>query len=113
VTKTTRGPRHESKRLIPGSMRTASYVVVGMGNALSLNSLPHGAGRNYSRAAARKAFTAERLREARAGIEHRDSDAFIDEIPQAYKDIDVVMADAEDLVEVRHVLRQIVDVKGD
>ncbi len=99
--------------LIPGSMGTASYVVVGKGNALSLNSSPHGAGRNYSRSAARKAFTAEQLREAMDGIEYRDSDAFIDEIPQAYKDIDEVMADAADLVEVRHMLRQIVNVKGD
>jgi tRNA-splicing ligase RtcB len=47
------------------------------------------------------------------GIEYRDTDAFIDEIPAAYKDIDQVMADAADLVEVRHVLRQIVNVKGD
>ncbi len=37
----------------------------------------------------------------------------VDEIPGAYKDIDRVMADAADLVEVRHVLRQIVNVKGD
>jgi len=38
--------------------------------------------------------------------------AFVDEIPAAYKDVDVVMADAADLVEVRHTLRQIVNVKG-
>lgn len=99
--------------LIPGSMGTASYVVVGKGNRLSLNSSPHGAGRNHSRAAARKLFTHDQLREAMAGIEYRDTDAFIDEIPAAYKDIDVVMADAADLVEVRHTLRQIVNVKGD
>jgi tRNA-splicing ligase RtcB (3'-phosphate/5'-hydroxy nucleic acid ligase) len=99
--------------LIPGSMGAASYVVVGKGNRLSLNSSPHGAGRNYSRSAARKAFTQEQLREAMTGIEYRDTDAFIDEIPQAYKPIDVVMADAADLVEVRHTLRQIVNVKGD
>ncbi|MBC9957215.1 RtcB family protein [Yimella sp. cx-51] len=99
--------------LIPGSMGTASYVVVGKGNPLSLNSSPHGAGREYSRSKARKAFTREQLQEAMAGIEYRDTDAFIDEIPQAYKDIDQVMADADDLVEVRHTLRQIVNVKGD
>ncbi|SDI53368.1 tRNA-splicing ligase RtcB [Arthrobacter subterraneus] len=29
-----------------------------------------------------------------------------------YKDIDVVMEDARDLVRVRHTLRQIVNVKG-
>ncbi|MFP5315364.1 MAG: hypothetical protein ACLGHS_08305 [Actinomycetes bacterium] len=30
-----------------------------------------------------------------------------------YKDTDVVMEDARDLVRVRHTLRQIVNVKGD
>lgn len=99
--------------LIPGSMGTASYVVEGRGNPVALNSSPHGAGREYSRSAARKTFTHEQLREAMAGIEYRDTDAFIDEIPQAYKPIDRVMADAADLVTVRHTLRQIVNVKGD
>lgn len=99
--------------LIPGSMGTASYVVVGKGNVASLCSAPHGAGRNFSRATARKTFTHEQLREAMTGIEYRDTDEFIDEIPGAYKDIDVVMADAADLVEIRHTLRQLVNVKGD
>jgi tRNA-splicing ligase RtcB len=35
--------------LIPGSMGTRSYVVEGLGNRLSLNSAPHGAGREFSR----------------------------------------------------------------
>jgi tRNA-splicing ligase RtcB len=99
--------------LIPGSMGTRSYVVQGKGNRLALNSAPHGAGRNYSRSAARKRFTVEELRQAMAGIEYRDTAAFIDEIPQAYKPIDVVMEDARDLVDVRYELRQIVNVKGD
>ena len=98
--------------LIPGSMGTASYVVVGKGNKLALESSPHGAGRRFSRTAARKTFTHEQLREAMVGIEYRDTDAFLDEIPQAYKDIDQVMADAADLVEVRHTLHQILNVKG-
>ena len=99
--------------LIPGSMGTASYVVTGKGYAPSLNSSPHGAGRAYSRSKARRTFTLEQLREAMAGIEYRDTEAFLDEIPAAYKDVDVVMADAADLVEVRHTLRQIVNVKGE
>jgi tRNA-splicing ligase RtcB (3'-phosphate/5'-hydroxy nucleic acid ligase) len=99
--------------LIPGSMGTASYVVNGKGFAPSLNSSPHGAGRAYSRSKARKTFTVDQLREAMAGIEYRDTDAFLDEIPAAYKDVDVVMADAAELVEVRHTLRQIVNVKGE
>ncbi|MFP5311780.1 MAG: RtcB family protein, partial [Actinomycetes bacterium] len=40
------------------------------------------------------------------------SEAFIDEIPAAYKPIDQVMQDAADLVTVRHKLRQLVNVKG-
>jgi tRNA-splicing ligase RtcB len=99
--------------LIPGSMGTASYVVSGKGFAPSLNSSPHGAGRAYSRSKARRTFTVDQLREAMVGIEYRDTEAFLDEIPAAYKDVDVVMADAADLVEVRHTLRQIVNVKGE
>ncbi len=99
--------------LIPGSMGTRSYVVVGKGNRVALNSSPHGAGREYSRSRARKTFTQDDLRAAMSDIEYRDTNALIDEIPAAYKDIDVVMHDAKDLVEVRHTLRQIVNVKGD
>ncbi len=99
--------------LIPGSMGTASYVVEGKGSRLALNSSPHGAGRNYSRSAARKTFTREQLDVAMVGIEWRHTDAFLDEIPAAYKDIDVVMVDAADLVTVRHTLRQVLNVKGD
>jgi tRNA-splicing ligase RtcB len=80
---------------------------------LSLNSSPHGAGREYSRSAARRTFTLAQLEAAMEGIEWRHTDAFLDEIPGAYKDIGTVMADAADLVEIRHTLRQIVNVKGD
>lgn len=99
--------------LIPGSMGTRSYVVAGLGNRLALNSSPHGAGREYGRRHAQRTFTYEQLVESMEGIEWSGSKEFIDEIPNAYKDIDVVMNDAKDLVEVRHTLRQIVNVKGD
>lgn len=99
--------------LIPGSMGTASYVVEGLGNPVSLNSSPHGAGREYSRNAARKTFSLMELKQAMHGIEFRATEAFIDEIPAAYKPIDQVMHDAADLVRVRHKLRQIINVKGD
>ena len=99
--------------LIPGSMGTASYVVTGKGDPLSLHSSPHGAGRNYSRTAARKRFTRESLDTAMKGIAWGRSNAFLDEHPEAYKPIDTVMADAADLVSVDHTLRQVVNVKGD
>jgi tRNA-splicing ligase RtcB len=99
--------------VIPGSMGTRSYVVEGKGFAPALNSAPHGAGREYSRTAARKAFSREDLRRAMKGIEYRDTDAFVDEIPAAYKNIDTVMSDAKDLVSIKATLRQIINVKGD
>jgi len=99
--------------LIPGSMGAASYVVVGRGDVESLTSAPHGAGRAFSRSAARKQFTRADLDRRMRGIAWGRSDAFLDEHPDAYKPIDQVMADAADLVEVRHTLRQVVNVKGD
>lgn len=99
--------------LVPGSMGTASFVVEGLGNKLAFDSSPHGAGRVYSRSAARKKFTLEELERSMEGIEYRKTDAFLDEIPAAYKDIDQVMEDAKDLVEIKHTLRQILNVKGD
>lgn len=99
--------------LIPGSMGTRSYVVRGKGNAMALRSAPHGAGRRMGREEAKRRFKQEDLREAMLGIEFRDSATLIDEIPASYKDIDQVMADASDLVEIVHTLRQIVNVKGD
>lgn len=101
--------------LIPGSMGTRSYVVTGKGNQAAFNSAPHGAGRAHSRRKARELFTAEQLADAMAGIEWRaeNADAFLDEIPGAYKDIDQIMVDAADLVMVDHTLRQVLNVKGD
>jgi tRNA-splicing ligase RtcB len=99
--------------LIPGSMGTASYIVAGKGNRLALNSAPHGAGRAYGRKAAERTFTRAQLDAAMEGIEWRHTGAFLDEIPAAYKPIGQVMADAADLIEVRHTLRQIINVKGE
>jgi tRNA-splicing ligase RtcB len=99
--------------MIPGSMGTRSYIVAGLENPMAFRSAPHGAGRRLSRTAARKQFTMSDLDSAMRGIEYRRSTVLIDEIPAAYKNIDEVMAHASDLVEVKHVLEQFVNVKGD
>src|SRR5699024_9335611 len=41
--------RRNDWAMIPGSMGTRSYIVVGKENAMSFHSAPHGAGRRYSR----------------------------------------------------------------
>lgn len=99
--------------LIPGSMGTKSYAVIGLGNPMSFNSAPHGAGRNFSRTEARRRFTMADLEKAMDGKEWRKTDAFIDELPGAYKDIDLVMENAKELVRVKHTFNQIINVKGD
>ncbi len=98
--------------LIPGSMGDLSYVVRGKGHRGALCSSPHGAGRNHSRTVARALFSREDLDARMDGITWGESNEFLDEHPQAYKPIDVVMEDAKDLVEIVHTLRQIVNVKG-
>lgn len=98
--------------IIPGSMGTKSYIVRGKGNAASFWSASHGAGRTMSRAQAKRQFTLTDLAAQTAGIECRKDAAVIDEIPGAYKDIDVVMANQADLVEPVHTLRQVMCVKG-
>ena len=98
--------------LIPGSMGTRSYVVRGKGNAASFNTAPHGAGRQLSRNQARNNFTMDDFDRDMEGIEVNRSEAFLDELPGAYKDIDLVMEQSAGLVEVLHTFRQIVNVKG-
>ena len=98
--------------IIPGSMGTRSYIVEGLGNPESFNSAPHGAGRRFSRTEARRRFTMEDFERELAGVEVNHSSEFIDEIPSAYKDIDKVMEYAEPLVQVKHVLKQILNIKG-
>ncbi|HEY6659919.1 MAG TPA: RtcB family protein [Pyrinomonadaceae bacterium] len=105
--------RKDQKGIIPGSMGTRSYVVSGLQNPFSFNSAPHGAGRRFSRGEAKRRFTLSDLEKAMGHISFRHSKSLIDEIPQAYKDIDEVMENSKELVHVDHVLRQVVNVKGD
>jgi len=98
--------------IIPGSMGTNSYIVSGKGKAESFCSCAHGAGRNMTRTAARKRFRRTDMEEQTKGIECRKDSGVIDEIPAAYKDINVVMENQSDLIDIVHQLRQVVCVKG-
>jgi len=83
--------------LIPGSMGTASWVLVGAEGAMreSFGSVCHGAGRLMSRTAARKGQNARQVLErlAQQGILARSEtrDGILEEIPEAYKDVDEVI----------------------
>lgn len=98
--------------IIPGSMGARSYIVEGLGSTLSYHSCSHGAGRVMSRGEANRVITLEQHARDTDGVECRKDASVLDESPAAYKDIDAVMAAQSDLVKVRHVLKQIVCVKG-
>ena len=98
--------------IIPGSMGARSFIVRGKGNPESFCSCSHGAGRSMSRSEAKRRFNRFDLAEQTAGIECRKDGGVVDEIPAAYKNIDAVMAHQSDLVEVVHILHQVVCIKG-
>src|SRR4051812_18907078 len=98
--------------IIPGSMGAKSFIVRGRGNPASFESASHGAGRRMSRTEARKRFSLADLRYQTDGVECRKDQGVIDEAPKAYKNIEHVMAQQEDLVEIVAELKQVVCVKG-
>ena len=98
--------------VIPGSMGTKSYIVEGKGNADSYCSCSHGAGRVMSRNQAKKLFTTLDLENQTIGVECRKDSDIIDEIPAAYKDLDLVMEAQKDLVNIVHTLKAVLCIKG-
>ena len=83
--------------LIPGSMGTASWILLGQPNSmdLSFGSTAHGAGRTMSRSKARRDFTEDNVRKSLSDkgifIKALTRDGVVEETPQAYKDVDAVV----------------------
>lgn len=85
--------------IIPGSMTAPGFIVKGKGEAASINSASHGAGRRMSRTAALKAISRTALQEElkRHGVTLLGGG--LDEAPHAYKDIYAVMDAQKPLVD--------------
>ena len=108
--------------IIPGSMGTASYIVRGLGNIESFMSCSHGAGRVMGRMQATRTLTPEECDQAMGGIVYdrwskvkrgKEKGKYdLSEAPQAYKDIDEVIAAEQDLIEPLVKLRPLGVVKG-
>ncbi|MBR6734817.1 MAG: RtcB family protein [Kiritimatiellae bacterium] len=109
--------------IIPGSMGTASYIVRGLGNPDSFMSCSHGAGRRMSRIAASTTLTVEECDKAMDGIVCERWHKYkgfgkakgrldLSEAPQAYKDIEDVIASEQDLVEPLVRLVPLASLKG-
>ena len=82
---------------IPGSMGTASWILLGKPNSMNLTfgSTAHGAGRTMSRTKARRNYTESQVRKylSDKGIEVKalTRDGVVEETPQAYKDVDSIV----------------------
>jgi tRNA-splicing ligase RtcB len=107
--------------LVPGSMGTASSVLVGAAGAMeqSFGSVCHGAGRRMSRAAARNTAkdarqVLQRLEEAGILARSETRDGILEEIPEAYKDVDEVIEVVHEAGLARKVarLRPMAVIKG-
>ncbi|WP_031515873.1 RtcB family protein [Desulfofalx alkaliphila] len=103
--------------LVPGSMGTASYVLVGTEKAAATYySANHGAGRTMSRTAAVKGITKEQFDTSMGRVLYnsRNYKELLDEAPDAYKDIDVVVDTLADIGITAKVarLRPLAVIKG-
>jgi tRNA-splicing ligase RtcB len=99
--------------IIPGSQGTSSFIVRGLGNRDSFHSCSHGAGRKMGRKQAQRELNLETEQASLGAILHsvrgmKD----LDEAPGAYKDINEVMRNQEDLVEIVTELNPMAVVKG-
>ncbi|MBE5980821.1 MAG: RtcB family protein [Paenibacillaceae bacterium] len=102
--------------VIPGAMGSYSYVVKGRGNEESFCTSSHGAGRAYSRKGAMEAFSCEAvlndLKEQGIVLGKTKKADVAEESRFAYKDIEIVMDNQNDLVEIVSKLKTIAVVKG-
>ena len=101
--------------IIPGSQGTSSYIVEGLGCPESFMSSSHGAGRLMSRKEAIRTLTLEteiRMLDDKGIIHGIRCANHLDEAASAYKDIDEVMANQQDLVKILTKLSPIAVVKG-
>ena len=89
--------------LVPGSMGTSSWILLGQPNSmdLSFGSTAHGAGRTMSRSKARRNYTEDNVKKSLNDkgiyIKALTRDGVVEETPQAYKDVDAVVNVSHDL----------------
>jgi tRNA-splicing ligase RtcB (3'-phosphate/5'-hydroxy nucleic acid ligase) len=86
--------------IIPGSMTSPTFIVKGLGNAKSINSSSHGAGRRMSRTKAFNNFTGADMSNDLIMNHVELIGGDIDESSFSYKDIRKVIGEQKELVEV-------------
>lgn len=86
--------------IIPGSMTAPGFIVRGKGDASSLNSASHGAGRVLSRSQAKSTLTRCQVKTHLTDHGVTLIGGGLDKAPMAYKNIHTVMAAQQDLVDI-------------
>jgi tRNA-splicing ligase RtcB len=107
--------RAGERGIIPGSQGSMSFIVVGKGNPESFSSCSHGAGRLMGRKQAQRTLDLEmeKKRLDDLGVIHgMRTKQDLDEATSAYKDINTVMANQDDLVEITTALNPLAVIKG-
>jgi len=97
---------------IPGNMRDGTFIVEGKGNPDSLWSSSHGAGRILGRKQAKRELDVDKFKEEMKDVVAKVGESTLDESPEAYKNIFSVMEAQKDLVEVKHHIKPILNIKG-
>ena len=86
--------------IIPGSMTAMGYIVEGKGNAESLNSASHGAGRIMSRGACKNNISRSEMTQILEKSQVELIGGSVDEAPMAYKNIEKIIGLQTELVRV-------------
>jgi tRNA-splicing ligase RtcB len=97
---------------VPGSMGTASFIVQGRDNPYAFYSCAHGGGRAMSRSEALRKISRKDYQQSLRGVVCAHAEPLLDEAPEAYKDIRVVMRGQSDLVKTLYELAPMLSVKG-
>lgn len=101
------------KLVIPMNMRDGSLICIGKGNADWNYSAPHGAGRMFSRRAAKKALNMDDFKETMQGIWSTSvNEETLDEAPMAYKPMAEITAVIEDTVDIVKVIKPVYNFKA-
>ena len=103
----------DERILVPMNMRDGSLLCIGKGNADWNYSAPHGAGRVMSRKEAKEKITLTQYEKSMKGIFSTTvSRATIDEAPQAYKNMQEIVANSSDTMTILKVIKPLYNFKS-
>lgn len=99
--------------IIPANMRDGVYITRGLGNEEFLSSASHGCGRVMGRNAAKKNLDYDKFKTDMRGVVCSTDRAVLEEAPDAYKNIDYVIAHQEGItVDIIDYINPLINIKG-